>query len=96
MTDGSSQRIRGIIRFRDLIQMQYRLHHGLNLFFFSPSVAHQTLFDLKRCIFPDFQAAVGTRKNCHPPGLSHKNRCFGICIKKEFLDGNYIWLILPV
>ena len=91
--NGHAQRIGGIVRLGDALQMQHHAGHLLNLLFYGLAVAGDGLLDLHRCVFVDRHAALGRGEQNDAARLGHADDGGLVVLVVQLLDGEGLGLI---
>ncbi len=86
VTERDSQSIRRIVRLWNAGQAEQQAYHLLHLPFTSTPVTTYGLFDLRRGVFGDGQAALPAQKEDYATGLPHRERRRDVPGEEELLQ----------
>ena len=94
MADGDCQRIGGVRRLRNFVEIEQPRHHLLDLMFFSASVPHHRGLDRKWRVFGDFKAGRRGSKHGNSANLAKFQRGLYIRRVENIFNGNPVGTVM--
>jgi len=92
LANRDAQRVGGVVRPRDVVEVQQRLDHPLDLALVGLAVAGDGQFDLARGEFTDRFSVVCGGQSEHAPGLGHGNTGSDILFEIDLFNAHSVGL----